>query len=438
MLGSQVIDIALGLVLVFLLMSLVLTAVQESLEAWLRYRAGDLNRAIFDLLQNDHALLRKFYDHPLVFALHRSGIGTQSSVIAVRRLLKERSPEIVRQNEQKDADARDGKPQGEAGVPLEAGGQKAEGVVAGEARVPSAREGQKARKELPSYIPRETFSTVLRDLFEQGEVKHERLVQAYEAVSRLSGGSADRIRLELESWYDGAMDRASGWFKRRTQFSLFVLGLASALLLNINAVVIAQHLATDQQARQYVTSFAERITSENDPVPDTKQIGRFQAELQDNVGLPIGWSDAGVAALQQNFPYRPALLDWSWNLSATVSALFALIVIALGYLIPAFAATLGPPFWFDVLNRIMVIRSTVKPKEKSPDEPSQDGGSGAAGGSTRSGALPLTGERASETEELDGCLSDHEIPEDSVRRDEDLPAAEGGVETGREGEEGDR
>ena len=31
--------------------------------------------------------------------------------------------------------------------------------------------------------------------------------------------------------------------------------------------------------------------------------------------------------------------------------------------------------WFDVLNRIMVIRSTVKPHEKSPEEPSQDGGS---------------------------------------------------------------
>ena len=33
---------------------------------------------------------------------------------------------------------------------------------------------------------------------------------------------------------------------------------------------------------------------------------------------------------------------------------------------------LGAPFWFDVLNRLMVIRSTVKPKEKSPDE--ADGG----------------------------------------------------------------
>jgi len=46
-----------------------------------------------------------------------------------------------------------------------------------------------------------------------------------------------------------------------------------------------------------------------------------------------------------------------------------------GWLVTALAVMLGAPFWFDVLNRIMVIRSTVKPHEKSPEEPSQDGGS---------------------------------------------------------------
>ena len=40
----------------------------------------------------------------------------------------------------------------------------------------------------------------------------------------------------------------------------------------------------------------------------------------------------------------------------------------------ALAVMLGAPFWFDLLNKFMVIRSTVKPREKSPDEPSQDGG----------------------------------------------------------------
>jgi hypothetical protein len=36
------------------------------------------------------------------------------------------------------------------------------------------------------------------------------------------------------------------------------------------------------------------------------------------------------------------------------------------------AVSLGAPFWFDVLNKFMVVRSTVKPKEKSQTEASKD------------------------------------------------------------------
>jgi hypothetical protein len=44
----------------------------------------------------------------------------------------------------------------------------------------------------------------------------------------------------------------------------------------------------------------------------------------------------------------------------------------LGWLLTAIAISLGAPFWFDALNKIMVVRSTVKPREKSRDEGSKD------------------------------------------------------------------
>jgi hypothetical protein len=44
----------------------------------------------------------------------------------------------------------------------------------------------------------------------------------------------------------------------------------------------------------------------------------------------------------------------------------------LGWLLSAIAISLGAPFWFDALNKIMVVRSTVKPREKSRDESSKD------------------------------------------------------------------
>jgi hypothetical protein len=54
----------------------------------------------------------------------------------------------------------------------------------------------------------------------------------------------------------------------------------------------------------------------------------------------------------------------------------------LGWLLTAFAITLGAPFWFDILNKFIVIRSTVKPHEKSPEEGSEDR-KGASGGGTK-------------------------------------------------------
>jgi hypothetical protein len=40
-------------------------------------------------------------------------------------------------------------------------------------------------------------------------------------------------------------------------------------------------------------------------------------------------------------------------------------------LITACAVSLGAPFWFDMLNKFVVIRSTVKPHEKSQEESSK-------------------------------------------------------------------
>ena len=43
-----------------------------------------------------------------------------------------------------------------------------------------------------------------------------------------------------------------------------------------------------------------------------------------------------------------------------------------GILLTGFAISQGAPFWFDVLNKFMVVRSTVKPAEKSGEQPSKD------------------------------------------------------------------
>jgi hypothetical protein len=74
------------------------------------------------------------------------------------------------------------------------------------------------------------------------------------------------------------------------------------------------------------------------------------------LGLPIGWGSETDPRL-------------NWGATSLGQKLKDHI---LGWILTALAISLGAPFWFDLLNKFIVIRSTVKPKEKSPEEKSKD------------------------------------------------------------------
>jgi hypothetical protein len=159
----------------------------------------------------------------------------------------------------------------------------------------------------------------------------------------------------LERWFEGAMDRVSGWYKRRSQKIIFALGLATALLLNVNTVLIARSLSTSASVREALVGVAEQreraCLERGDCITD--RAGAV-AELE-RTNLPIGWNEAAAATTL-----------------ARTGTPGGWIELVFGYLLTAFAVTLGAPFWFDVLNRLMVIRATVKPTEKSKEEAPQD------------------------------------------------------------------
>jgi hypothetical protein len=166
-----------------------------------------------------------------------------------------------------------------------------------------------------------------------------------------------QVREAIEYWFNTTMDRVSGWYKRRTQLILFAIGLTTAVALNLDTVEVARHLAADPVARGSVVLAAQNtsrsgLTPGGNPVagPETQPLNMDQLKNQismlGEIGIPIGWKRAPDTV-------------YSWILKCA------------GLLASALAATLGAPFWFDVLNRFVVIRSTIKPREKSPEEKSK-------------------------------------------------------------------
>jgi hypothetical protein len=182
------------------------------------------------------------------------------------------------------------------------------------------------------------------------------------AAVRDAAGTMEQVENDIEAWFDGAMDRVSGWYKRWSQGVILVLGALVVGGLNVDTIALGRVLWTDPVVREAVAEDARAAIARGqadvkaapkegeaaDPLGGVKEARTQLAQL----GLPIGWD-------RHNRLSMPADLDgWLFKL--------------LGLAITTLAVSLGAPFWFDTLNRVMVVRSTVKPKEKSPDEPPVD------------------------------------------------------------------
>lgn len=76
LLGSTLLEVAIGIIFVYLLLSSICSALNEIIEAWLKNRATDLERGIRELLDpsseiKKDSLVGQLYDHPLINGLYK-------------------------------------------------------------------------------------------------------------------------------------------------------------------------------------------------------------------------------------------------------------------------------------------------------------------------------------------------------------------------------
>ncbi len=313
---SHLVNVALGLMFFYLLLSLVCTAGNELAASLLQRRSRNLENGIEQILGD---LKKSFYEHPLITML--------------------------------------------------------------------SAQGRKA-----SYVPAQAFSSVLLDLVFKaqaaapralaglrtkiGEVPDEALRQRLLVLLDDAGDDLTKFRANIEAMFDRAMDRVAGVYKRKTQ--MIVLGWAFAVTLATNAdtIRVATTLARDPELAAAVAKSAREASARHDSTaradstnaaavarPDSAPAARAPADsvhtepfkrsvddLQAS-GLPIGWESS-------DWPKRLGLggalveASWGWFFSKL-----------LGFLITALAVSLGAPFWFDMLGK--VVRATGKVPQRA-------------------------------------------------------------------------
>jgi hypothetical protein len=192
----------------------------------------------------------------------------------------------------------------------------------------------------PAYIKSDHFALALVSILEeahQGQpldqtiaaVEDQQLKSAMMALWSQAKGDRDKFISAVGNWFDAAMDRLSGWYKRYSQALNFLSALLICAVLDADALRVARDL--------------------------------WHAPVELHAAtLPSG-ADAMQTMTQMN------LLGWSG------SDLGSWADRVVGWAVVAFASLFGAPFWFDTLQRATQLAGTGP----SPAVP-KDMGVGAA------------------------------------------------------------
>jgi hypothetical protein len=223
---------------------------------------------------------------------------------------------------------------------------------------------------MPSYIPSSIFArafvSTLTARYGKAQtaaallanVGNQGLTRTLLAV--MGDGPDDVAALEnaVRIWYETVMDRITGWYKRRSQLVLFCVGLFFACAMNIDAIELSQRLWNDDAAsarlaQQTADGVADKTIRLQAPAADATPLDKMaqaKADMQQMQKLPIGWPSP----------------RFDNAAGKGVGAFMAALAFALmGWIVTAFASSLGAPFWFDGIGWLLALRGSGA---KPPDE----------------------------------------------------------------------
>lgn len=308
MFGSEILEIALGLVFVYLLASMACSAIREGIAKILKTRAKNLEKELLDILKSTE----------LVQALYQNQLIRDPQAAKV----KKRPPKI---------------PTDKFAAAL------LDTLI-------NTRKGEtKGFNEIKEGIEK----------IENAQIRGALLKILNSAASDLDSvkKTIEELRESIEEWYDNLMEKLSLWYKQRSRVVLFLIGLLLCGFLNLDTVMIVKSLHQNETLRKAVAATA--IETLKKP---SAEAGKTQADLNfkktvielrdkiDRTGLPVGWvGDKAPEGDPRKFPGG-----------------FCLILIKiLGLLATALAVSFGAPFWFETMRKL----SNLYGKKKTGSKP---------------------------------------------------------------------
>jgi hypothetical protein len=159
--------------------------------------------------------------------------------------------------------------------------------------------------EHPAYVPSKTFAVTLMDILAKGQsisgTAEQRIAQIKASIENLpdsdvkkslhallmnGSDSVEQVQEKLEGWFDASMDRVSGWYKNRVQVWTVVIASVVTILINADTIQIAQKLMINPALRDKIVQEAKNEHASNTDASAPTLTEQQKADLS---GL-TGWT----------------------------------------------------------------------------------------------------------------------------------------------------
>jgi hypothetical protein len=388
------IDVAISLVLVFLVFSIIVYVVQELVAVNLQYRGKMLWRALAQLLDNavfkgkrsigregmanpgaETPLTDLFFNHPQIKALQRDDKTPTSYIPAENVGIA--LVDLVAQN----ANPRTGNLLNDFGSGLRVLEGKFAPIVKG--FLPGVGVGAKVPNQAPP------------------------IVAVLQSITQIST-SVDDLQKNIEKWYNEYMQRVTGWYQAHTVFTIRIIAVVVTLAFNLNCIRLVKNISTDSVLRSNLVGISERIAdrpetitglinqqfkktadsiqkahqpaidSAKDPAVRSSLSNQRDSVVAAAVGTYTGKQIQSIRDLTDTLSTAHLAIGWRSNPVITcwkklMAALggerwqtsWAEILLALlGWAVTAGCLSMGAPFWFNLLIQLVNVRRTgVKPDD---------------------------------------------------------------------------
>lgn len=341
--GSAIIEVGLGLVMVFFVLSVIITQVNNLIVNFLNLRAENL-RAWFHQTITDDAVRNEVLTHPMINIVEAQQSVKRPNVY--QRIINRLGRWFVAR------------------------------------LVPGADQYRSTSKV--SYIAPNVFADVLLGVFMKDDtiitaqsenekvsslivamktrVEDTPLEQTLETVIATASSFQD-AQTKVAAWFDNSMNHLSTLFKRRVQVISFFMALILAIILNVDSLHLARTLWNDPALRQAVVFAAENASQNQIQTPQDATTQQEAEQLRQTIQtfldlrLPIGWEvDTTPTALALVSPRNAANFSPVQN---PANWLGFLALKVLGWVLTTFAIMQGSDFWFNLLGRIAQARTAV-------------------------------------------------------------------------------